>query len=148
MAAANCAFTRLFIQIASSGRGRMNLSQSNLKLPILILFYIYLLVIFIKGDQCLVTTKPYWLTTKYSLLSIWYYFLLTRELHYLQLKHLFYFTGIYPADTFPHFIISINSQWLIRYFIFLIWIIPLENSKCNIHWEFFDFVLSASVLNI
>jgi len=59
MLAVKSAFTYLFIQIASDGRGRVDLNQSNLKLPILILFYIYTLVIFIKKDQWLVTTKPY-----------------------------------------------------------------------------------------
>lgn len=52
-------FIYLFIQIACNGRGRVDLNQSNLKLPILILFYIYTLVIFIKDDQWLVTTKLY-----------------------------------------------------------------------------------------
>lgn len=132
MPAAKCAFIYLFIQIACNGRGRVDLNQSNLKLPILISFYIYTLVIFIKDDQWLVTTKPYWFATKYSLLSIWYYFLLTRELHYLQLKHLFYFTGIYPADIFSSFC-YFNKQPMTsnRHFIFLIWIILPENSKSN-----------------
>lgn len=128
--AAKCAFTYLFMQIASSSRERVDLNQSNLKLPILILFYIYTVVIFIKHEQWLVTTKSYWFAAKYSPLSIWY-FLLTRAA-LSPVEHLFYFTGIYPADMLPPFIISINSQWLLLdVLFFLIWLILPENSRSN-----------------
>lgn len=79
------AFTYSFIQTASKGRGRVRVNQRHLKPPTLILFYIYTLVTFIKDDQWLVTTKSYWFAAQYYLLSIWHYFLLTRELHCLQL---------------------------------------------------------------
>lgn len=136
------------MQIASSSRERVDLNRSNLKLPILILFYVYTLVIFIKHEQRLVTTKSYWFATKYSLLSIWCYFLLTRAT-LSPVEHLFYFTGIYPADMFPPFIFSINSQWLlldILFFSFDSYCLKIQ--EVTIHWEFSGFIFIWSLWNI